>query len=309
MAEQRRIAAIDMGSNAIRLAIAEVKKNNFEILTRVRVPIRLGAEAFGPKESFSKETIEKTITAAHQFAHLMEEHNVDEYKAFATSAFRDAKNSHLLAEGIKNKTGLKIERMSGDKEAQYILRSILASYDLTDDRDYVLCDLGGGSFELSHIKKGKILGSQSFDWGTVRLMKYMDKVGHDKKEIETVLKRMQEDVLTFLNKNLKEAKSCNLIGTGGNFRRFLKVRNSIFAKQKNYLKTNELGYIKKVLEGLTYEQRMEDFSLRADRADVIIPALKIVDSLVEVIPTKKIYAPNVGLVNGILLSLAGTMEH
>jgi len=302
--DQRHIAAIDIGSNAIRLAIAKVSKKDFDIVKRVRVPIRLGAEAFGQKKTFSEKTMNEMVQAAYKFSSLMNEHSVQSYKAYATSAFRDAKNSSELALQIKSKTGLIVEKISGDIEADYILKSILSSYDLSDDQDYILCDLGGGSFELSHVKKGKILGSKSFDWGTVRLMSYIEEVKNDHKKIGDVLKEMKNDVSLFLDKSLGDCKSVQIIGTGGNFRRFLKLRNMIFSKQKNYVKPSELSYIRKVLEGLTYEQRKEDFSLRADRADVIVPALTIVDTLLEVIPTKKVYAPNVGLVNGILISLA-----
>ncbi len=291
-----RIAAIDIGSNAIRLAIAEED----EIIKKIRIPLRLGAEAFSPSKTFSSSTIELASEVFESIADILKKENVSRYKAYATSAYRDAKNSDELAKAVFLKSGLKIEKISGELEAKIILGSVLHSMELDKKKDYLLFDLGGGSLELSKIEEGQIIGSKSFDLGTVRLMNYKRSVNGDKEAIAKKFLQTQNGIKSFMDNHILESKNLNIIGTGGNFRRILKLRNLHIKKEKEYFNEDELFYIKDELEKLSYLERIKKFELRPDRADVIIPAMEIIGMVIDTLPVKRIYSPRTGLINGIL---------
>jgi exopolyphosphatase/guanosine-5'-triphosphate,3'-diphosphate pyrophosphatase len=298
-----KIAAIDLGSNAVRLAIAKCKnEEGLDIIYKERKALRLGTEAFGLKQTFSENTFKKSLKTFEHFAEIMKEENVKHYKAFATSAFRDAQNSNDLAQTIKKETGIKIERMPGNLEAEVILNSILQKMEIDEDKNYLLFDLGGGSLELSKIEKGEIIGSKSFDIGTVRLMNQPD---FSKKEntFKLFLKH-QEEIQNFLEKKDFNKKRLRVIGTGGNFRRCLKIVNHEYEGKKKYFRPHEFLEIKKDLEKRNYQERIKDFDLREDRADVIIPAVKIINFILKDLEVSKVYAPNIGLLEGILENLS-----
>lgn len=298
-----KIAAIDLGSNAVRLVIAKCRTEpGLDIIYKERKALRLGTEAFGATESFSEKTFKESLKAFEAFAQIMEEENVLHYKAFATSAFRDAKNSVDLALTIKEITGIKIERMPGSLEAEVILNSILQKMEIDEDKNYLLFDLGGGSLELSKIEEGKIIGSKSFDIGTVRLMNQPD---FSRKASQfKLLENYKKEISAFLDKKGFSKKRLRVVGTGGNFKRLLKIRNNEFENKKKYFRPEEFLEIKKDLEKRSYQERIKDFDLREDRADVIIPAVKIIDFILSDLEISKVYAPNIGLVEGILENLS-----
>ena len=295
-----KIAAIDIGSNAIRMAVAEVKNEEYQIVRKLRVPLRLGDDAFGSKQMFSRSTIEMASEVFMSFSEVMQKENVDIYKAFATSAFRDAKNSADMAKAIQRTSKIVIEKMSGDQEAKLILGSVLSKIELGNKKDYLLADLGGGSLELSQIEDGKIAGSKSFNLGTVRLKNFIEDNKHAPKQIEQLIKTKQKEMLTFLDDKIKNSDDLSIIGTGGNFRRIVKMRDQICPSNKPFVTPKELETIYNNLAEMTFLQRIKEFELRPDRADVIIPALKIILGLVEILPVKKLFMPKVGLINGIL---------
>jgi len=298
-----RIAAIDLGSNAVRLAVADCGgPKGFEITYKVRKPLRLGTEAFSKTGELSHNTIKKAVETFKFFAEVMKEEQVDKYKAFATSAFRDAKNSSELAAAVYDMTEIQIEQMSGSLEAEVVLNSVLQKMELNPEKNYLLCDLGGGSLELSKIQQGAITGSKSFNLGTVRLMNQLKE--KEPNRLSEVLSLYKDEIVGFLTKKDFSESQVSIIGTGGNFRRLLKIRNSEAETKKRYLKQNEFLDIQTRLKNLSFEERISEFELREDRADVIVTAVDIIQFVLKDLSVSKIYAPRAGLVQGILENLS-----
>ncbi len=293
MLEIKKYGAIDIGSNAIRLLISNViveegKEPRFKKSSLVRVPIRLGADAF-VKGHISDENTKRMIDAMEAFKLLMKVHNVERYKACATSAMREANNGKEVAEKIKNTTGIKIDIIGGKEEA-----AIISSTDLNEliegNNSYLYVDVGGGSTEFTVFSNGKITTSKSFKMGTVRLL-------NNKKSVN---KEIFEDVEKWIKKNTKNLKKISLIGSGGNINKLFKMSGRIEGKPISYIYLNAQYQF---LKQMSYQERISELSLNPDRADVIIPATKIYLSAMKWSGARKIYVPKIGLSDGIIKSL------
>lgn len=287
-----KLAGIDIGSNAVRLLVANVitgqdEKPSFKKSALVRVPIRLGADSF-LKGEISKENKIRMIKAMKAFKLLMEVHGIEKYYACATSAMRDASNGIDVVNEIFKKTSVKINIIDGKKEATIIFSTDL-SYIIEVNKTYLYVDVGGGSTEITIFSKGKIITSKSFKIGTVRLL-------DDKKEF----RRIWQNIETWIKENTKGLKNIAVIGSGGNI-------NKIFKLSGKPMRTPlTLKFMKDYLEFLskmTYEDRILKLDLNPDRADVIIPATKIYISAMEWSGANKIYVPKIGLADGIVKSL------
>lgn len=287
----KKYAAIDIGSNAMRLLIANIveqqgKETQFSKSSLVRVPIRLGQDAFTVGE-ITEENIERMIDAMKAFKLLMKVHKVEKYMACATSAMREAYNGKEVVELIKKKADIKIEIIDGKKEA-----AIIASTDLhhliKNDQAYLYVDVGGGSTEFSLFSEGKIVASKSFKVGTVRLLNNMvnDIVWQ---EIEKWIKNVTEDY-----------ENLNMIGSGGNINKLFKMSGKLNEKPLSYMYLNAQFT---ALNNLSYEQRIAELGLNADRADVIIPALKVYLNAMKWSGARNIYVPKIGLSDGIVKAL------
>ncbi len=293
MLEIKKYGAIDIGSNAIRLLIANVivnedKETQFKKSSLVRVPIRLGADAF-VNGSISEANTERMIAAIKAFQLLMNVHHVERYKACATSAMREATNGKIVAEKIEQETGIKIDIIGGKEEA-----SIISSTDLNtliqNNSAYLYVDVGGGSTEFTLFSEGKIISSKSFKMGTVRLL-------NNKKSTN---KEIFADVQKWIEKNTKGLKKLSLIGSGGNINKLFKMSGRTEGKPISYIYLNaQYQFLKK----MSYQERVTELSLNPDRADVIIPATKIYLSAMKWSGAKKIYVPKIGLADGIIKSL------
>lgn len=293
MLEIKKYGAIDIGSNAIRLLVSNIiiKEDNdvqFKKSSLVRVPIRLGADSF-VKGIISDENIARMIDAMEAFKLLMKVHNVERYKACATSAMREAKNGTEVVNQIFNKTGVQIDIIGGKEEA-----AIISSTDLNQliskDNAYLYVDVGGGSTEFTIFSGGKITTSKSFKMGTVRLL-------NNKKSVN---KEIFADVEKWIKKNTKDLKKIALIGSGGNINKLFKMSGRTEGKPISYIYLNaQYQFLKK----MTYQQRVSELSLNPDRADVIIPATKIYLSAMKWSGASKIYVPKIGLSDGIIKSL------
>ncbi|MFM9825423.1 exopolyphosphatase [Flavobacterium sp.] len=291
MLKIKKYAAIDIGSNAMRLLITNIVEQegaatHFNKNSLVRVPIRLGQDSFTIGE-ISKENIERMIDAMIAFRLLMKVHKVEKYLAFATSAMREAKNSKEVIAIIKNQTKIKIEVIDGNKEA-----AIIASTDLHQllkyDKTYLYVDVGGGSTEFSLFSNAKLIVSKSFKAGTVRLLNEM--------VLENVWKEMKE----WITENTLYYDEVILIGSGGNINKIFKMSGKIQDSPLSYLYLNsQFAY----LNSLTYEQRITELSLNTDRADVIIPALKIYLNAMKWSGARNIYVPKIGLSDGIVKAM------
>ena len=293
MLEIKKYGAIDIGSNAIRLLVSNVivekgKDPQFKKSSLVRVQIRLGADAF-VSGNISAANTERMIDAMEAFKLLMKVHNVEKYKACATSAMREAKNGIEVADEILKETGIKIDIIGGKEEA-----AIISSTDLNDliegDNSYLYVDVGGGSTEFTVFSRGKIVNSKSFKMGTVRLLK-------NKKAIN---KEIFEDVEKWIKKNTKNLKKVSLIGSGGNINKLFKMSGRTEGKPISFIYLNAQYQF---LKQMSYQERISELSLNPDRADVIIPATKIYLSAMKWSGATKIYVPKIGLSDGIIKSL------
>jgi len=291
--EIKKYAAIDIGSNAVRLLVANVieeekKEPKFKKSSLVRVPIRLGADAFVTGE-ISEGNIKRMLDAMKAFKLLMKVHGVVKYKACATSAMREASNSKKIVKKIAEKTGIEIDIIDGAKEA-----AIISSTDLKElistDETYLYVDVGGGSTEFTLFSEGKIINSKSFKIGTVRLIK------NTKEKNKKIFAKVEE----WITKNTKEYKRISLIGSGGNINKIFKMSGLDAGRPISYIYLNaQFEYLKK----MTYEQRISELSLNPDRADVIVPATKIYLSAMKWSGARRIFVPKIGLSDGIVKSL------
>ena len=293
MLEIKKYGAIDIGSNAIRLLISNVivennKEPQFKKSSLVRVPIRLGADAF-VSGIISDENIARMIDAMEAFKLLMKVHKVERYKACATSAMREATNGKLVVEKILSETGVKIDIIGGKEEA-----AIISSTDLNQliegDSSYLYVDVGGGSTEFTVFSGGKIITSKSFKMGTVRLLS-------NKKSVN---KAIFSDVEKWIKKNTKDLKRLSLIGSGGNINKLFKMSGRSEGKPISFIYLNAQYQF---LKQMSFEDRISELSLNPDRADVIIPATKIYLSAMKWSGARKIYVPKIGLSDGIIKSL------
>ena len=289
----KKYAAIDIGSNAIRLLVANViekeeAETQFKKSALVRVPIRLGAEAF-VEGKISEASITRMENAMEAFKLLMKVHGVEKYKACATSAMREASNGKNIASQILDKTGVKIDIIGGKEEA-----AIISSTDLNElissEKTYLYADVGGGSTEFTLFSKGKIVTSKSFKIGTVRLL------NNTKKENKEAFKKVQN----WVEAATEGYRKVSLIGSGGNINKLFKMSGRSEGSPISYIYLNAQYQF---LKNMTYDQRITELSLNPDRADVIIPATKIYLSAMKWSGARKIYVPKIGLADGIIKSL------
>ncbi len=287
----KKYAAIDIGSNAMRLLITyiveqEGKESQFNKNSLVRVPIRLGQDSFTVGE-ISEENILRMIDAMKAFGLLMKVHKVEKYLALATSAMREAYNGQEVVEIIKEKAGIDIEIIDGKKEA-VIIASTDLHHLLKSDKTYLYVDVGGGSTEFSLFSNGKIVVSKSFKAGTVRFLNKM------------VCDIVWEEMEKWIKTNTKDYDEVTLIGSGGNINKLFKMSGKLQDKPMSYIYLNSQYAF---LSSLTYEQRISELSLNPDRSDVIIPATQIYLNAMKWSGARNIYVPKIGLSDGIVKAM------
>ncbi|MDO6738662.1 Ppx/GppA phosphatase family protein [Wenyingzhuangia sp. 2_MG-2023] len=299
MIEIKKYAAIDIGSNAVRLLITDVIEKDggasvkFKKSALVRVPIRLGEDTFVHGEISEKKIIRLT-DAMNAFQLLMSIHGVEKYKACATSAMRDASNGDYVIDRILKKTGVKIDIIDGKIEAQIIATTDLGEL-LDKTKSYLYVDVGGGSTEMTIYKNGEINKSKSFKMGTVRMLNQKDNLREEWAQMKNWVKT-----------NTKGIKNMSLIGSGGNINKIYKMSGRTDGSPLSYIYMRA-NY--KYLKAMTYDERISELDLNQDRADVIIPATKIYVSAMKWSEARKIYVPKIGLSDGIVKSLyAGIIE-
>ena len=291
MIKIKQYAAIDIGSNAMRLLVANIieeegKETHFSKSSLVRVPIRLGQDAFTVGE-INGENIERMVDAMKAYSLLMKVHKVEKYMACATSAMREAYNGKEVVEIIKQESGIEIEIIDGKKEA-----AIIASTDLhhllKTEQTYLYVDVGGGSTEFSLFSGGKMIVSKSFKIGTVRLLN------------EMVNEIVWLEVEKWIKNNTADYEPVTLIGSGGNINKVFKMSGKLQEKPLSYIYLNA-QYTS--LNALSYDQRVSDLGLNPDRADVIIPALRVYLNAMKWSGARNIYVPKIGLADGIIKAM------
>ena len=287
----KKYAAIDIGSNAVRLLISDIVKENgsapiFKKTSLVRVPIRLGADVFLENKisDHNKERLIDTMTAFHL---LMKTHKVERYKACATSAMREASNGSKISGIIKSQCNIDIDIINGEVEAAIIAATDLNTY-IDVNRTYLYVDVGGGSTEFSIIHNGKKTVSKSFKIGTVRLLN------------DIVKDSTWEKLESWIVKSTRGYEKIDLIGSGGNINKIFKISGKDQGEPLTYF---YLTNYYKTLQSYTYEERITKLNLNQDRADVIIPATRIYLSAMKWSKAKHIYVPKIGLSDGIIKSI------
>ena len=283
----RKIAAIDIGSNAVRMLISYVFPSGVEYVFQknsyLRLPIRLGEDSF-KNGIISNEKISLLTNAILSFKYIIKVHGVNDYKIYATSALRESRNSREVISIVKKNTDLNIELISGLKEAKIISKgNSLEKVEF--NKTFLYVDVGGGSTEFSILRKGKERISRSFKIGTVRLLNNL------------VDDSMLMDVKNWLKSNIDNDDKIKLFATGGNINKIQSMTGSKSGKPISYLSIKDLS---NTLISFNYEERMVKFDLNPDRADVIIPALKIFITTMEVVKANKMFVPKVGLVDGMI---------
>ena len=283
----KKIAAIDIGSNAVRMLICYIipsgKKYIFQKNSYLRLPIRLGEDSF--KDGIiSKSKIHKLSDAILSFKYIMNVHDVEYYQIYATSALRESKNSKEVILEIKKTTGLKINLISGLKEAKIISKGTSLEK-LQYNRSFLYVDVGGGSTEYSILRRGEEKKSKSFKIGTVRLLNNL------------VDDKLFIDIKYWLGTYLDDQDKIKLFATGGNINKIQSMTGSKIGKPISYLSLKDLY---NNLTKYSYQERMVKFGLNPDRADVIIPALKIFITTMESVGSNKLFVPKVGLVDGMI---------
>lgn len=284
-----KLAAIDIGSNAVRLQVTQVHyfrgKYTFKKLEYLRFPLRLGRDVFLKKEISQENKIRfKELMKAFQI--LINLYGVDDYMACATSAMRESENGKEIVKEVRNDLGLKIRIIDGNTEAALINKS-LGNH--IDHKTYLHIDVGGGSTELNVYKKGLKVSSKSFKIGSVRTL--------DKALPEPALRQIK----SFITTHLSLEKTVTGIGTGGNINKIFELAR--LQKRGSLLEIQKIREVLHLLESLSSEERINLLHLNEDRADVIIPATKIYLIALDAAKIQKIKVPDLGLKDGMLLDL------
>jgi len=286
-----RLAAIDIGSNAARLLISDVVRNSegkpdFNKLNLVRVPLRLGFDVFEKKEISAQKT-EMVVQTMQAYKCLIDVYEVQHVKACATSAMRDAINSAAILERVKTETGIEIKIISGDEEAAVIYENHVAE-NMDKDHSYLYIDVGGGSTELTFFSQNQLVFKQSFNIGTIRLLK------------NQVTEEHWDEMKNYIREKIRGHKAVEAIGTGGNI-------NKVFSMSKKKdgkpLPLDLLKDYYKELSSFSLYARMRVYNLREDRADVILPAIQIYINVMRWASIEEIYVPKIGLADGLLHTL------
>ena len=292
------LAAIDIGSNAIRLLISNVEcfaaRREFKKTAFIRVPIRLGEDVFfGPGE-ISAEKTARLAEALEGFSHLMKAYGVSAFRACATSAMREAKNSRQVCEKILGRSGVKIEVIGGGEEADILYRAnAFKNADFGAGENCLYMDVGGGSTEfVAYNSSGKV-AAKSFGLGAVRLLKNPAAAAPQFEAFDSFLEDLRRDF-----------KPSKIIGSGGNISRIAKL----ISGGGEEISPAEMKELYGRLSAMSFEDRVEELGLNTYRADVIIPALEIFMRACEKSGAEKIAVPKIGLVNGIIVDLLDSIE-
>jgi len=284
----KRYAGIDIGSNAVRLIIKDVLPGDSygnAVLNKrvyVRLPLRLGGDVFLHNKIKAKKE-KDFINAIKIYKNLLEFYDVKNVRACATSAVRSADNGKEIIEKVKQKTGINIEVISGEEEAMLIFET--NKYNLPDDETYLSADLGGGSLQLTLFKNDELIWTHSYKIGTVRML--------NRKVKQSELQKFESE----LREIKRKYTNIKLLGTGGNINQISKLFKSKTVLYSGLKKLND------DLNIMSLEERMRKFTFRADRADVILPALEIYLQLLKITESDKIFIPKTGLADGIIRQL------
>lgn len=282
-------AAIDIGSNGARLLIKRFDDNapDFDRIKRVlfiRVPLRLGKDVF----TLGKISKEREVMMMHMmkgFKHFMLLNQVDDYRACATAAMRDAENGKKIMKSIMQETGIKLEIIRGEEEARLLCNNVIEQTN-SNSGSYAYVDVGGGSTEISLLHDGVLAESHSFNIGTLRMLS------------GKVTNATKYQMRGMLDMYAEEFPGAQIIGSGGNINKLFKLTHN--KNDEKVMKVSELREIYEELAQLNEEERKEKYGLKDDRVDVIIPAAEIFLMVANGLKCDTIYVPNISLADSIV---------
>lgn len=283
-------AAIDIGTNAARLLIGEVTESNggfyVKKISYTRVPLRLGLEVFtdGIISNHKREQFVKTMQA---FQLITDVYEVSQVRACATSAMREAKNGKEIRDEVFEQTGLNIDIIDGEEEANIIFSTfLLLAFD--KESPFIVIDVGGGSTEVSVFEEGQRIAGKSFKVGTIRMIK------------GKVESSVWDEIDEWINQSLNINIPHKVFATGGNINKTHKVLGKSYLEPIQY---DELDTLYKDLASKTIDERMSDYQLKPDRADVIVPACEIYEYIMRKLDCKEIFVPKIGLSDGMIYEM------
>jgi exopolyphosphatase/guanosine-5'-triphosphate,3'-diphosphate pyrophosphatase len=290
-----KFGAIDIGTNAARLLVGEVDKNKHRLYVKkvsyTRIPLRLGEDVFD-EGIISKKKASDFVKTIQAFRLISEIFDVQSLRAVATSAMREAKNADKIIQKIQKETGVTIEIISGQEEADLIFGNFEV-LDIDLEIPFIVIDVGGGSTEVSIFENGQLISSRSFEIGTLRALK-----GKVELHVWTTLH-------DWIDENVDRSRPHQIFGTGGNINKIHKI---LGAKQNESVRTNDIQSLHDQLEPLSIKKRVELLQLKPDRADVIVPAMEIYLFILNQLECTELFVPKVGLSDGIILKMHSEME-
>ena len=290
--QNNNYAAIDIGSNGARLLIKNVKEDSmgnveFTKVLFLRIPLRLGKDVFSIGE-ISDERERMMMCMTKSYKQLMRLYNVEMYRACATSAMRDARNGKRILKRIKKKTGIDIEILNGSEEAKILYNNSLEAADCING-NYAYIDVGGGSTEISLLSNGELVGSCSYNIGTLRMLS--GAVAPD------TVANMRSDLKEYAEKY----PNIVIVGSGGNINKLSRLFHESSKKaKKNILPVSSLQRLHDDMKPMTINERIAKYGLKTDRADVIIPAAEIFMTVAQALGCSEIHVPNISLADGII---------
>jgi exopolyphosphatase/guanosine-5'-triphosphate,3'-diphosphate pyrophosphatase len=301
------IAAIDVGSNAIRLAIASVSADGtYQTVYSVREPVRLGQDVF-TKGTISAQTIDRTVQAFIEFKQKLDQHSVKVVKAVATSALREAINRDAVLKAVAKASGIEISIIGGEEEARLIHLAAKQAVNLKN-KVALLIDIGGGSVEVVLADDSNVLCTESYSMGSVRLLKILDEHAGEERfnqlvteYVDATQRRLEQEIGT------QKIDIC--VGTGGSMESIGDLRKELLEKNSNQkVSAEELKSLVKKLRGTTFEERIQQFRLRPDRADVIVPAAIVLQKIVQQAGVAEVVIPGIGLKDGLLQEMIAELR-
>jgi exopolyphosphatase/guanosine-5'-triphosphate,3'-diphosphate pyrophosphatase len=283
----KKYGAIDIGSNAMRLLLIMViddgVKQEFKKVSLVRLPVRLGSSAFSD-HNISDETLERFLKGMEAYKLLMDVHGVEDHMAVATSAMRETSNGAEIVSKVKETTGIDIQIINGKREAEIIFKAHFKD-SVFESGSYIYCDVGGGSTEVTILQRGHILASKSFKVGSIRMLKNL------------VTPQVWQDMKQWVKKQTAHLHHVEMIGSGGNINKAYKLLNKEYPTPMLY---HELKILRKTIQKMSVEQRMINFKLNPDRADVIEGALDIYYHIMKWADSSILHVPKIGLGDGMV---------
>ncbi|MDX8405701.1 MAG: Ppx/GppA phosphatase family protein [Mariprofundus sp.] len=296
------VAAIDVGSNAMRLGIAAQDVDGTPaMLQRYREPVRLGHDAF-TSGILSQQTMNDAVEAFRRFRMILNKNHITRYRATATSAMRDARNGKVLMARIKQETDIDLNLISGEEEAQLVHYSISRRVDLSN-QFALLIDMGGGSVEVTLCDDGQVTASQSFKIGTVRLLEMLGQ----EQDFNTLLGEYLDATRKKLKEQVGSRRADICVATGGNASAIGELAFQILdTDSAEKISRKQLKQLINHLAGLSFEERIRDLGLRPDRADVILPAAMVFHEIMKLSHAKQMIMPDASLLDGIMLDMVDT---